>query len=416
VSVAVVASPPTPSAKPLPSAESHGPFNVILILIDSWRSETQWTGHREPNTPHLTELAKTSTVYTNAYSISSTTARSVAPLLVGRYPSEMPRTGDYFTHWYPQNEFVSERLRARGARTLAVHAHAYFSMASGMAQGFSDYVVLPGTVLNDPDPQRTGERTTETARRLLRRAADPQGKKPFFAYFHYLDPHAPYLDPDHEPDAGVPVDPRIGYRAEVSYTDEWVGVLLDWVKRQRFGSRTVVIVSADHGECFGEHGNMKHGYELWQELVHVPLLIHLPDGAPHTVDLPRSQIDLAPTILELMGAPPDEKHLGKSLVPELYGARPEPRPVVVDLPRDTLQDRRRAVIDGTSKLIARGDDERWLLYDIEKDPKESHNLTEIDRPRFERMKKLYEEISSRIGNEEIHGDAALAGAPAGRRW
>ncbi len=408
--------PSAPPPKPRVEKEVHGPFNVILILIDSWRRETAWSGYRLPRTPNLTAFARTSVVYRNAYSLSSTTARSVAPLLVGRYPSEMVRTGNFFTRWYPENEFVTERLQALGVRTLAVHSHAYFFKASGMGQGFSDYLVLPGTVLNDPDPERTGERTTEAAKRMLRRAADPDGQRRFFAYFHYLDPHAPYLDPDQLPDAGEPDDPRRAYRAEVTYTDEQVGALLEWSLEQSWGKNTAFIISADHGECFGEHGNVKHGYELWEELIHVPLLIRVPGATARSIDVPRSHIDLAPTILELMGAPPDDKHVGKSLVAELFGAEPAARPVIADLPRDTLQDRRRAVIDGSSKLIARGDDERWLLYDIAKDPKERKNLTEIDRPRFEKMKKLYLELSESIPVEEVHGDAVLANAPPGRRW
>jgi arylsulfatase A-like enzyme len=368
-------------------------------------------------------LAEKSTQYRNAYSISSTTARSVAPLLVGRYPSEMERNGNYFTRWYPSNELVSEHVQKRGAKTLGAFAHAYFYKSSGMAQGFEQYELLPGTIMN-PEPEPTGERLTKLAKGLLTRATRGQNNAQFFAYFHYLDPHAPYLD--HESgdagpvapptDSGEPVDPRELYRQEVRYSDHWVGELIDWVKSQKWGKETAIIVSADHGECFGEHKQQKHGYELWQELVRVPLIVHVPGTEARVVDVPRSHIDLAPTILELMGAPPDPKHRGKSLVAELYGAAPEARTVVLDLPRDNLQDRRRAIVDGHEKLIARGDDERWLFYDLEADPRERKNLTEIERPRFLRMKKLYEEISASIPVEEVHGDVKLKNAPEGQRF
>jgi choline-sulfatase len=188
------------------------------------------------------------------------------------------------------------------------------------------------------------------------------------------------------------------------------------VKQQEWAANTAIIVSADHGEAFGEHRQQKHGYELWEELVHVPMVIHLPGAEQRVIETPRSHIDLAPTILDLMGAPPDPKHRGKSLRAELLGGAPEPRPVVLDLPRDNLQDRRRAVIDGREKIIARGDDERWLFYDLEKDPKERKNLTETERTRFERMKKLYLRISSEIPAEEVHGDTKLKNAPEGQRF
>jgi arylsulfatase A-like enzyme len=397
--------------------EPHRPVNVLLIVIDSLRTDVPWHGYRRMNAPRLTALARQAVVYRRAYAISSTTARSIAPLLVGRYPSEMIRSGEYFTRWYPDNLFLGERLTPLGIKTLALHSHAYFFRATGMGQGFEDYRVLPGTVLNDPEPEPTAEQTTETAKRMLRRAADPDGQRSFFGYLHYLDPHAPYLEHEDRPDFGE--EPRDLYDQEVHYTDDWVGALIDWVKKQPWGARTAIIVTADHGECFGEHGQQKHGYELWEELVHVPLLFFLPHAAPRVLDVPRSHIDLAPTILELMGAPADRKLRGKSLVAELYGGEAPPRPVLVDLPRDNLQDRRRAVIDGDDKLIARGDDDdddAFWLYDLAKDPRERRNLANLDPVRFRRMRKLYTKLWSAIPTRDVRGDVVLKNAPEGRRW
>jgi arylsulfatase A-like enzyme len=194
--------------------------------------------------------------------------------------------------------------------------------------------------------------------------------------------------------------------------------LIDWVKTQPWGGRTAIIVTADHGECFGEHSQQKHGYELWEELVHVPLLFLVPNASQRVIDVTRSHIDLAPTILELLGAPAASGLRGTSLVAELYGAEAAPRPVLMDLPRDDLQDRRRAVIDGHDKLIARGDDEdaRWLLYDLARDPREKKNLASIDPDRFRRMRRLYARLSSAIPTRDVRGDVVLKNAPEGRRW
>jgi choline-sulfatase len=410
---------PSASARPTSEKVDAGTpparaLNVIVIVIDSLRADVLRAGRRRNIAPELTALERRAVSYTRAYSISSTTARSVAPMFAGEYPSAMVRSGEYFTRWYPDNLFFAERLKQAGDRSLGVLAHAYFYPASGMSQGFDAWRVLPGTVLNDPDPKPSAERTTAEAKRLLSRYADPSGARHFFAYLHYIDPHADYLEHDDGPDYGE--GPRDLYDEEVHYTDQWVGALVKWVERRPWGKDTAFVISADHGECFGEHRQWKHGYELWEELVHVPLLFVVPGAEPRQIDVPRSHIDLAPTLLELMGENADPPFRGKSLVGELHGQEPEPRPVVVDLPRDNLQDRRRAVIDGNDKLIARGDDDEWLLYDLERDPHEKKNLADSDPGRFERMKKLYLELSSHIEIEEVHGDTRLKNAPEGRRW
>ncbi len=393
------------------------PLNVVLIIIDSMRWDMPWNGYRRDIAPWLTRYEKRVVSYTRAYAISCTTARSVAPLLVGKYPSEMPRNGYFFTQWYPENLFLGERLKAVGDRALGVGAHAYFFPASGLAQGFDDLYVLPGTVMNNPDEKNvTGERMTEAAKKLLSRPAnvDQSGGKRFFAYLHYMDPHAPYVAHEDEPLWGH--QPRDRYDQEIRYSDEQVGAFIRWAKRRPWGPNTAFIITADHGESFGEHGHLKHGYEVWEELVRVPLLIDVPGAKPRRIDTPRSHIDLAPTILELMGVPEQPALRGTSLKPELLGAEPKARPVVVELTRDNLQDRRRALIDGRYKLIATGDDEKWLLFDVVADPRERKDLT-ADRDLFKRMKRRYAEVSETIPLVEVRGEEPpLKDAPEGRRW
>lgn len=415
-SSSAAAAPSAPAAEPpdaAPPAAERAPLNVVLILIDSMRADMPWAGYRRKIAPRLTALEKRSVSYTRAYSLSSVTARSVAPLLVGKYASEMPRNGYFFTQWYPDNLFLGERLKAAGHRAVAAHAHAYF-FGNGMKQGFDDYHVLPGTIYNNPEPKPTSERLTEAAKRMLAKNADPSGERRLFAYFHYLDPHHDYLEHEDAPDFGD--EPRDLYDQEIWFTDRAVGDLIAWIGKQPWGKRTAIIVSADHGECFGEHGQIRHGYELWEALIHVPLLFLVPDAPPRRIGTPRSHIDLAPTVLELMGVEASPPLRGRSLVRELFGEDLPPRPIVADLPRDNLQDRRRAVLDGDLKLISRGDDERWLMYDVVGDPKERKNLTETRRDDFRRMLKLYMELSATIPNEEVHGDAVLKNAPPGRRW
>jgi len=133
----------------------------------------------------------------------------------------------------------------------------------------------------------------------------------------------------------------------------------------------------------------RHGFEIYEVLVHIPLMIQAPGLTPRRIDTPRSAIDLAPTILELTGAPEEPSFQGKSLVPELYGKAPEERDVIVDLPRTSDNDRRRALIHGQYKLMSFGDDEVFSLYDVVADPLEEKDLRKKDKALFEEMKQRY---------------------------
>lgn len=375
-----------------------------------------WAGYERDIAPYLTRFEKRAISYTQAYSISCMTARSVGGLLSGKYPSELFRNGEFFSTYYPENLFFTETLQQAGHVTLGAFSHAYFVPATGITQGFDDARMLPGTYMKNMSKDNiTSERITGLARRMLEKHARELGpSQRFFAYFHYMDPHAPYLLHEGRPSYGS--SPRDRYDQEVHFTDEWVGKLIDWVHKQDFGKRTAIIVTGDHGEAFGEHGPSKHAYELWQEVLRVPLLFEVPGFEPRHIDTPRSHIDLAPTILQLMGVDPNPELRGKSLVPELKGAQAESRPVVADLPRDTLEDRRRALILGSLKLIAFGDDDRFFLFDLAKDPGEKHNLTAAEPALFSKMKKAYMEASEHIEQVPIRGPAQLKGAPPGRRW
>jgi arylsulfatase A-like enzyme len=156
----------------------------------------------------------------------------------------------------------------------------------------------------------------------------------------------------------------------------------------------VVIVTADHGEEFGEHGMTRHGFEVWETLVHVPLMIAAPGATPRHVDVLRSALDLAPTILELFGLPPEPSLEGTSLVDEIYGAIPPERDVVVDLPATSDNGRRRAILHGTDKLICFDTDRSCKLFELARDPKE--NLGIVRGHDFVEMKARYDGFNKAI--------------------
>jgi arylsulfatase A-like enzyme len=378
---------PAASSAPAVAAAPPKDANVILLSVDSLRADMPWSGYPRPIAPRLTDFEKTAVSYTHAYSISSYTSMSLGGLLGGRIPSELRRSG-YFFGTYQRDVFFPKLLQQAGVRTMGVMAHMYFK-AAGFEQGFDDWVLVPGITF-DPNTDRdvTSPQSEEAAEKLLGDAANASRR--FFFWAHFLDPHDLYMR--HEGiDWGS--QPRDRYDAEVTFTDGYLGKLLDFIAAQPWAGRTVVIVTSDHGEEFGEHGMTRHGFELWQTLVRVPLMIRAPGAAPRRIDLPRSGIDLAPTILGFFGVVPDPSYEGKSLVGEAYGATPEDRDVVVDLPVTSDNGKRRALVHDSEKLLCFDNDSYCKLYDVEKDPLEKTPLKGDD---LAAMRDRYQELLKRI--------------------
>jgi arylsulfatase A-like enzyme len=405
---AASARPPTPKAAAASSAGAHaaagdaggqpasaGPpkdLNVLVISIDSLRADMPWAGYPRAIAPNLTALEKKSVSYHRAYAISSYTSMSLGGFLGGKYPSEMKRSG-YFFGTYPKSDLMfPELLQKQGIKTIAAQAHGYFRSA-GFDQGFDEWEIVPGILFDsETDPNVTSPKHEALAEKLLSDPALDTAR--FFAWFHFLDPHDGYMS--HEKD-GIPPygkSARDRYDAEVTFTDRYVGKLLDFVAQKPWGKRTAIIVTADHGEAFGEHGQTRHGFEVWENLVHVPLFLAVPGAAPRGVDVPRSALDLAPTILELFGLAPEPTFEGKSLVKELYGAPAEARDVIVDLPMTSDSDKRRALIHGEQKIIAFGKSETLRLFDLAADPGEKSPITR--GPAFDEMAARYRAASKGI--------------------
>lgn len=364
-------------------------LNVLVLSIDSLRADMPWSGYPRPIAPRLTELEKRSVSYTHAYAVSSYTSMSLGGFLGGRLPSGMKRSGYFFGKYPPENVMFPELLKDGGVQTLAAHAHGYFK-ESGFDQGFDVWEIVPGIAFkNETDPNVTSPAHEALAEKVL-----AQVKGRFFAWFHFLDPHDQYLS--HEKDGIAPYGPslRDRYDAEVTFTDRYVGKLLDFVEAQPWGKKTMIVVTSDHGESFGEHGRYAHGFELWENLVRVPLFFAIPGVAPRRIDVPRSAIDLAPTFCEVFGVAPDAGFEGKSLVPELLGGPAPERDVVVDLPMTSDNDKRRAIVHGTSKIIAFGKEESLKLFDLAADPEEKKEIVRGDA--FSEMAARYRDRAKTV--------------------
>ncbi|MBX3224154.1 MAG: sulfatase [Labilithrix sp.] len=384
----------------LPPSAPPADLNVLVLSIDSLRADMPWSGYPRAIAPRLTELEKRAVSYTRAYAISSYTSMSLGGFLGGKLPSGMKRSGFFFGKYAPENVLFPEVLQASGVRTITAHAHGYFKGA-GFEQGFDHYELVPNIVFrNDTDPNVTSPEHVALAMKLL---SDPAlDEKKFFAWFHFLDPHDVYVAHDKDGIGPYGPTPRDKYDAEVTFTDRHLGTLLDFVDAKPWGKRTVIVVTADHGEAFGEHGQFAHGFELWENLVRVPMFLVVPGVAPKRIDVPRSTLDLAPTILELMGvdakATTDGGALGlegKSLVSEwTSSSAPEERDVVLDLPMTSDNDKRRAIVHGTWKIIAYGKEETLRLYDLAADPEEKNAITRGEQ--FDAMAARYRQLAKNI--------------------
>jgi choline-sulfatase len=370
---------PAPRARPVGRAD----LNLILITIDALRaSEVGFMGYDRPTTPNLDALASGAVVFERAYAMASYTGKALGPMLIGKYPSETLRDGNHFNRYLAGNTFLAERLHAAGIFTMGAGSHWYFRDFYGLTQGFDvfDQSAIPGSGQGESDTSVTSPQLTDAAFKLLSAHASA-GR--FFLWVHYFDPHAQYVAHEGAPDFYDPARGRMQalYDGEVWFTDKAVGRLLAFVASQPWANRTAIVVTSDHGESMNDHGmGYKHGFEIWEPLVRVPLLIRAPGLETHRVPVKRSAIDLVPTLLDLMAiAQPGPGELsGVSLADDLaqpHDAYAE-RDVYLDMPEGPFTHMRRGLIHGKTpglKLIHFGG-RQYQLYDLATDPGEMVDL------------------------------------------
>ena len=279
-----------------------------------------------------------------------------------------------------------------GVHTVSVQGHWYFFKNYGMERGY-DVIDSRATPADQPiegDRSSNGDALSD---RIIAELERPElERKQFFLWSHYIDPHAEYV-PHDEFDFGH--HGRELYDGELAFVDHHLGRVLDALAKLSFAERTVIIITSDHGEAFGEHGLYRHGFEVWEELVRVPLVIYVPGATPRRIAIRRSAIDIVPTILDIFGVPAAETEKaplpGVSLLPDVLappGYVAAPRVVYVDMPAGPYNDSREAYIEDDMKLITSGG--RALgLFDLKTDPGEKHDLlddTQKARPLMAKTK------------------------------
>ncbi len=385
---APVATPASAVAKssPHPTRAVTPDLNIVFITIDTLRIDLGFMGYAKPVSTNLDRLAARGVVFDRAYAMASYTGKSIGPMLIGKYPSETLRDGGHFNTYASQNTFFAERVKKAGFKTFGAASHWYFAAWSGLTQGFDDFDLSakPPSGQGDTDTSTTSKELADVALHQLARKANTSGR--FFAWYHFFDPHAQYMPhegaPDFRGDAkGGSAIMKAQYEGEVWFTDKHVGRILDFIAAQPWGERTAIVVTADHGETFAEHGMSFHGVDVWEPLVRVPLLVYLPGAAAHHVPVKRGHIDLVPTLMDVAGLEKagDGELSGESMLDDLLAAPGEDfaeRNVSIDMPPGPYTGLRRGILTGKTpgmKLVSSGG-AQYQLFDLTADPGELEDL------------------------------------------
>ncbi len=352
---------PHPDARaPHPDAP---PPVVVLVTIDAVRADAIDAPDERADLPAFERLYREGAAFTQARSPGSQTAVSLAALFSGRSFSALrwaPYGVGNTRFLYPAADpapRLAGLLAEAGVFTSKVGALTFLRNDFGVAPGFADELIVA--------TGRTHAPATKVVPPLLERLRAAPAGRPGFYFAHLTEPHAPY-------DRGrLKVGPaRACYLSEIAEADRWLEQLLQVLDTPALRGRALLIVTADHGEAFGEHGTTEHSKTLYEELVRVPLLFWGRGITPRRVDAAAGLIDLAPTILETFGAPVPAEMDGQSLWPWLRGeAARFTRPLVAE------GRQRRALWVGEHKVIV--DHRRRIVeaYDLAADPGERHDLS-----------------------------------------
>ena len=400
----------------LPDGRDDAP-NVLLLILDTVRSfNTSTYGYARETTPVLSAVAADATLFDRAFVPASWTLPSHATMFTARWPNELsaslrvPLDDEYPT--------LAEAMTAAGFATGTFAAnHSFVNWEFGLGRGFirlRDYPVNTRTILAATSLGRNAL-AYNTLRRLIgfhgaiqQKSADDVneefiswldglGERPFFAFLNYFDAHHPYVSPEpylskFGPPANLPyrsqepeydrVAPEARarlanqYDGGIAYIDHAIGLLLDSLERRQLLDNTVVIITSDHGEHWGDHERLSHGNSMYRQLLQVPLLIRYPRAVPRgrRVRTPVSLRDLPATVLELAGLENGSGFAGAPLTIHLDSTRAGVVGSPVFATHGTLD------VPGASSVIAlgmhyiRGAGGKEELYDLEVDSLEERNL------------------------------------------
>ena len=393
-----------------PAPVAAFPQHVVVVTIDTLRADRLGCyGNREVATPNLDRLAREGAIAPDANVPTPITRPSHVSIFTGLYPAQHGIRDNISRALAPDVPTLAEAYKAAGFETAGFVSSIVLSRQSGLGRGFdtfSDQFEL-GPDAHDEARfldilEKRGDVAVADAIAWLERHASART----FAWVHLYDPHAPYAPP--EPYASRYADRP--YDGEVAWSDELVGRLDAALARLGIRDRTLVAVTADHGEALGEHGELVHGFFLYEATLRVPLLMRGPGIRPGTrIPVVARSVDLFPTLLELSGVPaPKNRRVlaGRSLAAAMRGGNRalDEAPAFAESLTPRIHygwSDLRSVRDGRWKFVLAP---RPELYDLARDPGERHDLA-ADEPA--RARALRAALEQQLRSEE---SALSAGA------
>lgn len=420
-------------------SKGAAPFNVILVSLDTLRYDHLGCyGYHRPVSPNLDRMAKESLMFDYAYAQASFTLPSHASLLTSLFPSIHGGEDLKGGRMSPGITFLAEVLADHGINTAAFTGGGLISHEFGFHEGFDVYCEL------DPLGDKFEDRKVADRFRLADGSAGSQDlalqwiedhkDQPFFFFLHTYMVHdfSPPADLTHAFNEGETRDLSLGmntlsylrqhflkkpvperelaycinmYDATIKAADDMIGALMDRLERLGIKDRTLVMVTSDHGEEFQDHGGLLHGCTLYEEMIRIPLIMHVPwlDSAP-PVEQPVSHVDIMPTILDLLKIDYDGLMQGRSILPLLHGKEIPDRPVYaeVSLPTYTTV---RCMIRDQWKYI---EEQRYTeegsepapitreLYHLGEDPREQADSIEAQTDRADTLESSLQQMETNL--------------------
>jgi hypothetical protein len=356
--------PPIPAER-LPGKPS-API-VIMLTIDALRSDIVERAKYKAAVPNLRAMSEKSLRFKRVWSPAACTGPTLKQFFLGTYTSQLMPKID-------RGPYLVGLLTAGGVHTVHLLTHDVLKRGNGIGEGFSEE-----RDIGSHAPAR------KVVKEVL--AQLPEGVVgPLFIYSHILDAHSPYTS-----GALKQGRPKDRYVSEVALVDASIGTLRRELQERKLNDRIYLIVTADHGEAFMEHGRNYHARTQYEEMIRIPLLIEGPGVKARRVNRSVSLLDVSPTLLSLFGLSTPAHYMGESLVPFMRGATPRfTRPLATD-GHDTKQamlfnDRMKAIIDNNN-----GTEE---LYDLQTDPAETRNLAQrVDAAEyFDPLRAFFESL------------------------
>lgn len=357
--------------------------NVLLVTIDTLRADALSAYGGKANTPNIDRLAAHGARFDNAHSQAVVTLVSHTSILTGLYPYQTGVRENQGYRVSPDTATLATRLKSKGFETAAFIAGFPLTKRFGLTSGFDQYddrIAETRGAIDFALPERRADTVVSSA---LNWIEGRHGKK-FFAWVHVFDPHAPYKPPE-QWQAQYASNPYLG---EVAWTDSALGALFD--RLSSLPQKTLVIITGDHGEGLGDHGEMTHGFFAYESTLHVPLIISEVDPKatsypkPRVVTSPARHIDIVPTVLDAVGAgsdSADNQFPGSSLRDSIANKQSADRPMYFEAMTGFLTRGwapLRGVIAGGDKYI---DLPVRELYHLQSDPGEQRNQASSDTSR-----------------------------------